>query len=73
MSLKKGDEATSADLWTWKSTRSDDRRMISAPGISEYFGGEGVVGLARPSDFVSSAGSEKCVAVCKDVKVLEAV
>lgn len=78
MSLKKGDEATSTDLWTWKSTRSDDRRTISASSISEYFGGEVVfkVGLARPSDLVSSTGSdssEKCGAACKGVQVLEAV
>jgi hypothetical protein len=72
MSLKKGDEATSTDLWTWKLTRSDDRRTISASGISEYFGGEVAVGLARPSGLVSSTGSEKLGAACKCVQVLEA-
>jgi hypothetical protein len=75
MSLKTGDDATSTDLWTWKSTESDDRRVISALGISEYSGGEMVlkvrgVRLVRPSDDLSSTGSEKHDAACKDVQVL---
>ena len=40
MSAKKGDDATSTDLWTRKLTRSDDWRMTSALGMCEYFGGE---------------------------------
>jgi len=40
MSSKKGDDATSADLWTRKLTRSDDWRIISALVIFEYFNGE---------------------------------
>src|SRR6266403_5697309 len=51
MSLKKGDDMASTDLWTRKSTRSDDRRMTSALSISEYFGREvaSPVDMARPS------------------------
>jgi hypothetical protein len=40
MSPKKGDDVTNTNLWTRKQTRSDDWRITSALGISEYFGGE---------------------------------
>jgi len=35
MSLKKGEDATNADLLTQKSTKSDDRSITSALGIFE--------------------------------------
>ena len=61
MSPKKGDDEISTDLLTRKWTRSDDWRMTSAFGISEYFGGEMVlqVGLATLALSISSMGSAK--------------
>ncbi len=51
--------------------------MISALGISEYFGGGGEViphaRMSRPSDVVSSTGSEKCGSACKGIQVLGAI
>ena len=41
MSLNTSDDATNTDQWTWKLTRSDDWRMMSGLGMSEYFGRKG--------------------------------
>ena len=69
MSLNTGDDAASTDLLIWKSTESDDRRMISPLGISEYFGGEvaarfGVNELPQCLDLPFTTGSDKCDTAC---------
>jgi hypothetical protein len=71
MSAKKGDDATSTDPWTRKLTRSDDWRMTSALGMSEYFSGEVAlqVGPACPSDLVPSMESTKSGSACGGVQV----
>jgi hypothetical protein len=71
MSQKKGENVTSADLWTLKLTRSEDWRMTSTLGISEYFGGDSggksnvKIGLAWWSELVSSAEGGKSSSACR--------
>jgi hypothetical protein len=69
MSLKKGEDATNADLLTRKSTKSDDRSITSALGIFDCRCWEALSStlLVWTSKLAPSAKIEKLYSDCKIV------